>query len=137
MLWVVDEFYHLMQPPFNSDLDSAPWLIPPISLTRKFINSGPLARDGVVGGRDGVDRELADAPPPGRRVRVLLEVRHPEPRQETQGEEVSERGVFNASLTPLSVVSQNGDNQMWGHATFKRDKCALKEYYSWFLLQIV
>ena len=50
-----------------------------------------MARDGVVGGRDCVDRELADAPPSGRRVRVLLEVRHPEPRQEAQGEEVSER----------------------------------------------
>ena len=49
---------------------------------------GGRFKDGVVGRRDRVNRELTDAPPAGRRVGVLLEVRHPEPRQETQGKEV-------------------------------------------------
>ena len=88
-------FYHLRQPLFYSRI-FVPGLFSHIlrSVTRRYIqytvSRGPLARDGVVGGRDGVDRELADAPPPGRRVRVLLEVRHPKPRQEAQGEEVSQ-----------------------------------------------
>ena len=84
-------FYHLRQPLFYSRI-FVPGLFSHIlrSVTRRYSNPGPLARDGVVSGRDGVDRELADAPPPGRRVRVLLEVRHPEPRQEAQGEEVSQ-----------------------------------------------
>lgn len=47
-----------------------------------------VLQNGVVSRRDRVDRELADAPPAGRRVGVLLEVRHPEPRQETQGKKV-------------------------------------------------
>ena len=69
------------------------FLIPETSEPEAF---GGRSKHGVVGRRDRVDRELAYAPPSGRRVGVLLEVRHPEPRQETQGKEVS--GVSSSNV---------------------------------------